>query len=423
MANQISNLDEMIPVPSDLLMDGEDIFETGKQSFHEYTATKTTFKGSESAKIVIDSQTGYFYPNKSSYCFDVRITTDATANCSSIGLGGIIQTVQERISGTQVESRNYNPLCYMADLATDDAQQQICWNDLNGWVPNVKGATYDATPTDGICVLGSINSIVVPKSSGNVLSVAVPFQSQFCGGNSPLPLAQITGGLEQNITFAPNSDILQSSSLVYEITNFRICACIVEPAPAIFAQHKAILESGGALTLYTEMNQVYNFQLGASSTPRVSLLTQKVNSLNQIHVIMRTAKSAGEDYYGTSNIKNVKSWSVHIGTEKYPPGFDIQVCPTTSTSSKQSEMLAVQFLSNKNRASFAKFYNPLETRSALTYSFKSHPQALFTGQPIQDGCINLNFNLTSPASTDECYLVTSYDTRVSISRNRIDIYV
>ena len=168
---------------SDKIMNIE--VETGKLSFVEYRPYESTFYANSNAKVVMESQTGYLFPNRSMYAFDIQITTDATANCTSIGAGAIIDSISERLGGTQLESRRYNPLVYMADLATDLADQQVTHQDLNGFLPLSLGQTYNSTTNTSSVTYGLRIPLEIPKSSGTAVSVCVPFQSQLWRFRTP----------------------------------------------------------------------------------------------------------------------------------------------------------------------------------------------------------------------------------------------
>lgn len=400
MADVIMNDQEFIPVPADLSLDAPDIVETGKMYFTEFYPYADTFTSNKQIEVKITSDTSYLYQNRTGYAFNI----EASASCilSSLGLASITERVDEVLGGTHADSLEHANLVSQSDLSTDTADQQVVYKDLFAFrlSSETEGSTLTTTP----------------------ISVYVPFRSQTNGLTAPIPLPFCKGGLVHRITLPPDNVVINGTA-TYKITNFRIVACMVAPSPQIFAQHKSIIDNGGSLTLAGECSKVVRFSLGSVSSPRISVNIPAFNSLNSVHIVGKTAHANSKDFFYEGNLSNVKSWGLRVGSEKFPQGFNIGVCPTTSTSSKMNQAMALSVLSNKSKKVNVKYYDPLQKRSALVYGFKSHPTSLFTGCVVENGVVDFDFELTTAASTDEFYAILNYDTLWSVEKSMVSIKI
>lgn len=397
--DSIEQTGNLVPTYDSLTLAPTELIKTGKMSFIEFSPFADSYDSNSTMRLNVNSASGYLLTDRS--FVTAKYLADGTGGSNIImshsGLTGIFKNVQTRVGTAQLPALDYVSKLSTLDLKSESDEKKDIIEKMN-----FSGDTVSDT-------------------------VSYPFSTQIYDQlyscKSAIPLAFINGGITWDILLAPPSEVLNTCPAYinkYTISDIKYHACIVEPAPEIFEQHRAVLQAGGSLTIYNEFNQVYRFNMSSATTNYIPLAVEPVSSLNACHLVVEKATTHA------STPLAVKTWNVQIGNESFPQvPIDVGVSSgSTIRSHFGNECLGMSVGGWKQKQCNPKVFDVMSTvGTGLVLPLKTFADAPFTGVTNRNGNIKLNITTNTDESAKEFYLVTSYDGEIKISATNVGLRV
>lgn len=240
-------------------------------------------------------------------------STGGSVALNSIGVASAFSTVQENVGGYTFPQLGNLPIVYKIDFDTDSPDRRLA---------NYKASRYIYNTSDPA-------TAVVSKSGSDVINIpfVIPLKSQLCSSKSPIPLADITGGVDIFFTLSNATDVLFSSGGAaqssYTLNDIQLVVPMVSPTSEYMINHHEFLNNGGTLKIPFEITAPNNFTLtnSTNSTQTIRINTGVLNSLNSVALV--NYSMSGSVVTGSNN--SITSYTLTCGTENYPRGTTINL--------------------------------------------------------------------------------------------------
>ena len=403
----------IVPMKYDYNKETRGFTKGGGNIYQFQPSGQSSYVAGQSISIKVNSQSGFWDPQKSFLSYDLLTSGDTTSGAFTLAGGSaVLKDFTTIISGRTVEQiNNYNVLCAISNQKSDKSRKTSL-TILEGYKETIDG-------TAGSLSFQNVSRTVCHSPKNCISSV----------NTTLIPLPYISGGVEFQINTAPLSEIQNQAYLSgYTMSNVKYNAYLETPPLEIALGFENSLNAGSPARI--KMPVVKSFQ----SKPVASTQNQhvfnvgindSVRSVLSVERVAGSVQSTTTDDFANFTNNAKKEYYFQVNNNRYPQSGSIQ-CDNTSTKVSQAESYMYALISADNDSSLLSSTTDLWTGSAagnnkdsfIYHDFSTSPE-INSGIATLDGQIFMHtvYN-TSPSASDVITSFVVIDNELVINPNR-----
>jgi len=347
----------------------------GDVNFIKYSPLgNNVFSQNDNCTIKLASNNELLVLDRSYIKFNIQLDTAGTF--SPQGVSAIFSSVSDTVSGMQLPiQRNANITAKVA-LSTDSNERKAL---------------------TGVCELYTEGAVTGKAHTINqIYTVTLPVQTSLSSSEKYIPLCFMNAGHQISYQFAPASQVCSLGS--YQITNFELIACMVQPPNSYLEEVARGLAAGNSLKLPLNLTKSITVQPSAGiSSQVINLQVGYLGSINSISLVERNSAAP------MINQDGISSFFTTVDGARFPRNKSV-----AGTAETLYQTLA-GYSTKLSSISLPDIYSRFKQ-----FSWKSNGM-FSSGIPSANGTIELSLEFNSVPSTLEC--IINYDAMLLLSAN------